>query len=272
MGKYRRIGFIFLGILFSCTNVGLNQLNDRVADNFSGTIVAPADLDPPGTDNFSFMAIGDTHIGSPQGEVLNRYAAIALTTGDAFVIVAGDVTHGGGEGEFIQFKQVMSDNSMGWRVAIGNHDIYFDGWSRYRNQIGRSIYSFNADNTHFVMLDSANGVLGKTQLEWLENDLKANTRPNIILVSHFPPWNGTFSSLYRMSSEEEAALLKDIAYRYGVDLVISGHYHGYEEAQLGTTKYIVTGGANAQTDIGQRQNYVRVSISGTNITTQVIYP
>jgi 3',5'-cyclic AMP phosphodiesterase CpdA len=274
MGMLRRILLTVLGFLtlFSCTNLGLNQLNDRINDNFTGTIPAPADIDPAGTNSFTFMAVGDTHIGSPQGETLNEFAQFAKTANDAFIVVAGDLAHNGLEGEFVQFKQVMSNNTMAWRAAIGNHDIYFDGWSRYRSQIGRSVYSFNADNVHFVMLDSANGILGTTQMEWLENDLRSNTRTHIVIVSHFPPWNGAFSSIYRMSSEEEAAVLKDICFRYNVDLFISGHYHGYEEVNLGHTKYIVTGGANSQTDPGQRRNYVRVTVNGGSLSTEVVYP
>jgi 3',5'-cyclic AMP phosphodiesterase CpdA len=260
-------------VLFSCTNMGLNQLNDRVSDNFTGQISSPGDIDPPGNDSFTFMAIGDTHVGSSAGETLNQYAGIAKTSGDAFVVVAGDLTEGGSEGEFAQFKQVLSNNTLEWRAAIGNHDIYFDGWSRYRTQIGRSIYSFNADNVHFVMLDSANGVLGKTQMEWFENDLRSNTRAHTVVVTHFPPWNGNFSSIYRMSSEEEAAILKDICYRYNVDLVLSGHYHGFESIEIGRTKFIVSGGANGRLDLGQKNNYVRVTVNGNNpLVVEPVYP
>jgi len=274
MGTFRRLALAISGfsVLFSCTNFGLNQLIDRVNDNFSGQLAVPSDIDPAGTDSFTFMAVGDTHIGSPSGETLNHYVQIAAAAGDAFMVVAGDITQGGLDGEFAQFKQVMSNNGMQWRAAIGNHDIYFDGWSRYRTQIGRSIYSFNADNVHFVMLDTANGVLGKVQLEWLENDLKANTRPHIIIVTHFPPWNGRFSNIYRMSSEEEAAILKDIAYRYNVDLVISGHYHGFEETTLGNTRYVVSGGANTQLDIGQKSNYLRITVNGNNLDVEGVFP
>ncbi len=274
LGALRRFSFLAIGFIamFSCTNLGLNQLNDRVSDNFSGAVTAPGDIDPPGTNSFTFMAMGDTHVGSTAGETLNTFAQASAAAGDAFIVVAGDISSGGLDGEFSQFKTIMGTHSMAWRAAIGNHDIFFGGWSNYRQQIGRSIYSFNADNVHFIMLDSANGVLGRSQLDWLESDLRANTRPHIVIVTHFPPWNGSFSSIYRMSSEEEAAVLKDIAYRYNVDLVISGHYHGFEENILGNTRYVVTGGANGQMDLGQKQNYVRVTVSGGSMTVESIFP
>ncbi|MGE3973219.1 MAG: metallophosphoesterase [Bdellovibrionales bacterium] len=261
------LGSVFLFII-SCTNIGLSQLNDRVSDNFSGGLAAPADIDPTGTNQFSFVVMGDTHVGSPGGGVIDRIASLAQANGDAFAVVTGDLTHGGLEGEFSQFKAIFDRFSLPWRAAIGNHDIFFGGWSRYRTQIGRSIYSFNADNAHIVMLDTANGVMGQNQLEWLEQDLSRNTRPHVILVSHFSPWNGHFSSIYRMSSEEEAAIVKDIAYRHGVDLYFAGHYHGHAEGDLGNTKYIVTGGANDQMDLGQRQNFIRVRVNGDSISAE----
>jgi hypothetical protein len=266
-------GAISLVLLFviGCTNIGLSQLNDRVADNFSGGLAVPGDIDPSGTDQFSFIVMGDTHVGSPSGGVIDRFASLAQAQGDAFALVTGDITHGGLEGEFSQFKAVFDRFSLPWRAAIGNHDIFFGGWSRYRTQIGRSIYSFNADNVHVVMIDSANGVLGQNQLDWIEQDLSRNIRPHVVMVSHFPPWNGTFASIYRMSSDEEAAILKDIAYRYGVDLFFSGHYHGHAEIDLGVTKYIVTGGANDQLDLGQRKNFIRVHVSGATMTAESLF-
>ncbi|HEX4925529.1 MAG TPA: metallophosphoesterase [Bdellovibrionales bacterium] len=261
-----------LSLPVACTNFDLEMHNKRVSENFSGEITAPGDLDPAGTNNFTFIIMGDTHIGSPGGEVMRRIVEAGVAAGDAFAVIAGDVTQGGLDGEFAQFKTVFSNNSLPFRAAIGNHDLYFGGWERFRQQLGRSIYSFNADNVHFVMIDSGNGILGKRQLQWLEDDLRVNTRPHVVIVTHFPPWNGHFSSIYKMSSEEEAAVLKDIAFRHGVDIIAAGHYHGFAEKDIGRTKYIVTGGANDLIDLGQRMNYVRVRVAGDAMTIEVVYP
>ncbi|MEQ1877013.1 MAG: metallophosphoesterase [Bdellovibrionia bacterium] len=255
----------------SCTNFDMDPVNKRVDENLSGALAPTADLDPAGTDNFSFVVMGDTHIGSPGGEVMERIAQAAVDAGDAFAVVAGDVTTGGLDGEFSQFKTVFGDKALPFRAAIGNHDLYFGGWERFKTQIGRSIYSFNADNVHFVVVDSGNGILGEAQLRWIESDLRANTRTHTILVTHFPPWNGIFSSIYKMSSEEEAAVLKDLVHRYGVKYVVSGHFHGFDERDIGGTKYIVTGGANDIIDLGQRMNYVRIRVNGSAISMEVIY-
>lgn len=272
--QYRYFVFLCsLGlIVLSCTNFDSDPVGKRVDENLnSSSITTPADIDPAGTNSFSFVVMGDTHIGSPGGEVMERIVQSAVDAGDAFAVVAGDITTGGLEGEYSQFKTVFAQKNLTFRAAIGNHDLYFGGWDRFKNQIGKSIYSFNADNVHFVVIDSGNGVLGETQLNWIESDLRTNTREHVIMVTHFPPWNGIFSSIYKMSSEEEAAVLKNIAYKYGVDYVFAGHFHGFEERDIGRTKYVVTGGANDLIDLGQRMNYVRVRVNGSSITMQVVY-
>src|SRR5690606_18060093 len=122
-------------------------------------------IDPSGTDQFSFVVIGDTHVGSPGGEVYQRVLQDAKNFGDAFVVIAGDLTHGGKGGEFDQFNAVADDAGIEVRAAIGNHDIFFGGWNEYKAKLGKSIYSFSADNVHFAMIDTANGVLGEAQLK-----------------------------------------------------------------------------------------------------------
>jgi hypothetical protein len=262
---------LFFLVPVACTNFTFDMQRKRVNENLTGTLAVPADIDPAGTNSFTFTLMGDTHIGSPGGEVMQRIVTEAVTAGDAFAVIAGDVTQGGLDGEFTQFRSVFSTAGLPFRAAIGNHDLFFDGWERFKTQIGRSIYSFNADNVHFIMIDSGNGILGQTQLNWIEEDLKANTRPHIVMVTHFPPWNGYFSSIYKMSSDEEAAILKDLCYRYSVDIVAAGHFHGYEEHDIGRTKFIVSGGANDLIDLGQRMNYVRVRVNGDTMTVEVHY-
>src|SRR6187549_3179837 len=79
----------------SCTNFTLDMHNKRVQENFTSGLTVPADLDPAGTNAFSFVVMGDTHIGSPGGEVMQRVVNEAVIHGDAFALVAGDVTQGG---------------------------------------------------------------------------------------------------------------------------------------------------------------------------------
>jgi hypothetical protein len=270
-GYYSLLCPLFYGLIFQgCTNFSLDLLNQRLTDNFSGSLSEPGDIDPSGTNQFSFILTGDTHIGSPNGEVLRQIIGQAVVAGDAFFVISGDITQGGLVGEYRQFKTLFDLESMPYRAAIGNHDIFFSGWNDFKQEIGKSIYSFNADNVHIVVLDSANGILGEDQLNWLRADLEGNTNPHILISTHFPPWNGHFSSIFKMPSDEEVAILKQILYDFDVDIMAAGHYHGYTEHDIGRTKFIVSGGANDVLDPGESKHFIRITVNGESMTHQMI--
>lgn len=256
--------------LLSCTTFETDPVTKRFNENTSGELPVTADIDPAGTNSFKFAVLSDTHIGSPGGRVLGSMLSRIQSNGDAFVVSCGDNTDNGDEGQYLGFQELFGTYNLIYRAAIGNHDIYFDGWKNFRKFFGRSMYSFNADNVHFTFLDSANGVFGERQIEWLERDLAAATQTHKIVVTHFPIWNGTFSSIFKLASEEEAAIIKDMMNRYNVSIVFSGHYHGYSETELGGVKYIVTGGANDLIDPGNSQHYFEVTVNGSTISTQKV--
>jgi len=258
--------FLFL----SCTNFDIDPVSGRFEDNFSGRLTTPGNIDPAGTNDFTFAVMGDSHIGAPGGKVLSSILDRVVAAGDAFVLLTGDITDTGRDSQYDDLNAMFVEKNVTFRTAIGNHDIFFGGWDSFSKKIGRSIYSFNADNLHVAVIDSANGVLGEGQLRWLERDMATSTAEHKIVISHFPAWNGTFSSIYKMASEEEAAILKDILHRTGVDIMFASHYHGYNETVIGGVKYIVTGGANDIIDIGNGQHFFRVRIRGSVMTTEYI--
>ncbi len=103
-------------------------------------------------------------------------------------------------------------------------------------------YSYNIGDVHFISLDS----YGKddinttrmydtsgTQATWLKNDLAANTKKWTVVYFHHPPYTKTSHT-----SDDEPDLIQirerfiQILERYGVDLVLCGHSHGYERSYL----------------------------------------
>lgn len=257
-------------LAFACTNIEFDQTKARYNDNMSGGLNSHSDVSISDPSNFTFAALGDTHIGSPQGTVMKRALSMSKADGDAFAIVAGDITNTGIEAELQGFNAQVAETGQTVLPAIGNHDIFFGGWARYKTIIGRSIYSVNAGNAHLVFLDTANGTFGEDQLKWLKADLEANTRPIKVIVMHFPIFAGEISTIFKISSDEEANIFKNIMRDYSVQLVISGHYHGYREARINHTTYIVTGACNGILDIGETTHYVKVTIQGGTITTRQI--
>ncbi len=98
-------------------------------------------------------------------------------------------------------------------------------------------YSADYGNVHLISLDSQ-GTEGNqyrlydttgTQVQWLKRDLAANKLPWTIVFFHHPPYS---KGGHNSDTEEQLKLLREnltpILERYGVDLVLNGHSHGYE--------------------------------------------
>jgi hypothetical protein len=141
--------------------------------------------------------------------------------------------------------------------ALGNHDAissdaptqtgpFFSSFSlpRAGEAGGRASgteawYSFEVGQVHLVVLDSADSSLapGSPMLTWLDLDLAANRRPWTIVAFHHPPYtkgshdsDDPTDSGGRMIAVRERVL--PILEARGVDLVLSGHSHGYERSYL----------------------------------------
>ncbi len=262
---------ILTAISFSaCNNFNFDGIRERFRENFAGSMSAPANIDPAGTNSFTFAAFGDTHVGLTATSFISSVVTRSKNEGDAFAIIAGDLTNLGKADEFNAFIGTMNSTGQTYRSAIGNHDLYFDGWSNFKQFIGRSIYSFDADNVHFSFLDSGNGTLGEAQLKWLKSDLANTSQPIKIVVSHYAPISGELDNLFKLSSEEECAILKSILHQNNVNYMVAGHYHGFREVKLGNTTYIVTGGANSFLDPGNTNHFVRFIVNGNSITHQKV--
>jgi hypothetical protein len=264
--------FTVVLVFIACTNLKVGQTQKRFEDNMSGTLRAFPNATVANSNDFYFSAFGDTHIGSDSGgNLLIMALQRSLALGDSFAVIAGDNSNSGLESEMRTFESQRLSVGLPSYPAIGNHDIFFDGWLRYRSIIGRSIYRFDAGIARFFVLDSANGTFGEDQLNWLRQELVSNTQPIKIIVTHFPIQAGEFSSLFKLSSDEEATVFKAMMHEFGVQLVISAHYHGYIEKNIGGTTYLVTGACNHILDIGNRPGLVRVHVTSAGVTTQPIF-
>ena len=86
-----------------------------------------------------------------------------------------------------------------------------------------------------VVLDSATASLqpDSPMLRWLDRDLaRADARWTVVAIHHPPHSDGT----HRSDTDERMTRVREnvvpILERHGVDLVFSGHSHGYERSAL----------------------------------------
>jgi 3',5'-cyclic AMP phosphodiesterase CpdA len=166
-----------------------------------------------------------------------------------FVLVPGDLTKDSEPYNHRAVKAMLDKLDVPYYVIPGNHDVKKDwmpkenwGISEFVNYYerhgyddsGKSWYSLDvAPGLHLIGLDSAShpkfsnswgGAVTDDQLEWLEEDLKANADKTAIVMVHHAliKHEGKDDPRYYV---ENSDAVKEILREHGVKTVITGHLH-----------------------------------------------
>ena len=132
---------------------------------------------------FRFAFLSDTHIGSPNGsaeEDLRRTVRDINAMDDiAFVVLTGDITELGTNGELALAKQILDSLDVPYYIIPGNHDT---GWSESGGQ--GFVTTFGSDRSHFSYggirfigcasgpyVRMSDGHVPRDAVNWLEKEL-----------------------------------------------------------------------------------------------------
>ncbi len=171
---------------------------------------------------FQFVAVGDTH-----GLASSIVKRIASSESPAFVVHMGDLVYEGFKAgdwnNFINNTRPILSKFL-FQPTAGNHDSESPFWAWTTGKPWW--YSFTWANCYFIAVDnSAPFDPGSTQYKWLENELKnARYHPFVIVYMHYPP----YSARRHYGDIPSQTILVPLFEKYGVDVVLSGHNHGYE--------------------------------------------
>lgn len=199
--------------------------------------------------------IGDSGEAGPgQLEVLHQMQAFMKGKALDLWLLLGDNAYRSGTQKqynaalFEPYKELIK-NYVPWAVN-GNHDArrwaFYDifefpaeGESGGLASHDEKFYAIEQGDLHIVMIDSEKSDLSKESAlaQWLEKDLKANSKKWTIAIFHHPPYSDAShrSDNKRDSSGRLFAVRENIVpilEKYDVDLVYSGHSHDYERSQL----------------------------------------
>ncbi len=201
---------------------------------------------------FSFIFISDVQHGldSQYPRVIREAAFTAPQA--SFYLFTGDLTNSATDNEFKAFFQAggwllaskpvaaipdnheYRENSQGTRNAElagfwGNMFAFPNNSPRELNEMGS--YYFDYQNTRFIMINNKD-FLKKDQtesyLKWLEQLFRENTKKWLIVAQHQP--------VVPIAAHRNKGAFYDLVFplyeKYGVDLVLTGHDHGYSRGGI----------------------------------------
>jgi len=251
------------GFIFGCSNdyLGLfrsNDLNERMAARNSFWFLdgEKANKVPrnwreynlTNENSYSFIVLADTHIENGKAHRLEELADLISdnhSSGDPkieFVVILGDITQNGALEDILKFIEVADSFGVPCYPVAGNHDIYFDNWSVWRDYIGSTRYriDFGTENTtSLFILDSANTFFGKEQLDWLELELDKNQSDRTFVFTHAPlfvPELGPFKLQQITDTRERARIVSILDGK--CDIMFMGHSHVRVTNKVGNVQYI----------------------------------
>ncbi len=188
--------------------------------------------------DFTFGVVADQSHKAAATAVISQMIDAELD----LAIMPGDLSYAGGDSkEWDEWFNLIEPFAakVPCMVIPGNHDEPYD----YEAYLGRFrmpatessgtefYYSFNYGSVHFVSLSSQHSLNpDNAQYKWLENDLKSanlnrSANPWIIVQIHEPMYSSVDG---HGSNTKIRKTLEPLLQLYNIDIVFSGHDHGYE--------------------------------------------
>ncbi len=193
---------------------------------------------------FRFVQISDSHIGFQKEANQDVVATLRLAIDQInqlshppdFLIHTGDLSHLSKPSEFDTLDQVLRTARVGQCFFVpGEHDVLTDNGAQYLERYGKNTrgtgwFSFDHKGVHFVgLVNVVNlkagglGALGDEQLNWLKNDLAAQSASTpVVVFAHIPLW--TIYPDWGWGTDDSAQALSYLK-RFGSVTVLNGHIH-----------------------------------------------
>lgn len=253
-------------------------------------------------DSFSVAFFTDIHLnmgdnGCFQG--LDKAISMADSFGVDFILTGGDnvdidVLKDDSVSAYTlygKFSEVMQSSPVKIYPAIGNHDRYsgsyfndpMSGAALFESFLGKSYYSIDHKNWHFITLNTVQTVQGQyaiddTQKSWLIEDIKGlDKNVPTVLVCHVPflsTYTPATSGKYGFDSFSNFREILDLFENINLKLVLQGHQHLYEEIKTRNIQFITGGAVSASwwggPYYGTEEGFLLLNFSENNFTWEYI--
>lgn len=224
-------------------------------------------------ENYVFYAATDPHINETARNLNTFNDALRNDSEAAFGVVLGDCIDV--RDNLPKYLEALAYNPDRHAYdheiyhVLGNHDLFFKGWTNFKELIGPSVFwfevSFASGKDIYISLDTATGTLGRKQTEWFRSFLteKREDYRHCIILTHtnlFYTDNSQATS-GNMPIEEVYSLL-DLLGRHKVSLVLQSHDHYREDLTYGNVRYTVLGTIK---DESSSPEYLKLNVKNDEI-------
>jgi predicted phosphodiesterase len=240
-----------------------SEPDERFESRDTFRFLTQADLSLTLPADYSFIVVSDTHIEGGNAYGLEKIRDAAVAGGDKFVVITGDITNNGRREDlekFIEIGNSLRNAGIGCYPVIGNHDVFFNNWTNWRDLIGSSTYRVDSpsSSTTLFMLDSANASFGKDQIDWLKDGLKS-ARSHVFVFTHANLFTEKITDIEQITDNRERARLLSLL-DGRCDALFSGHVHNRIVRKAGGVNYITL------EDYRGNKTYCRVFVRPSGIS------
>jgi 3',5'-cyclic AMP phosphodiesterase CpdA len=223
-------------------------VDQRVRESLADSVVAPTL-----PDSFRFAVISDIHIGEDGTGRIPAFRDSIASRGLGFFCVTGDLTDGGTPDQYALAKAALDSAGLPYLVTIGNHDLYqASGWTSFKTLFGPSCYSVVVgDRLKLIFLDTADGLVGQRQFDWLEDELNDGDATVKIVLSHYSFYDGTTPIVWRFASGPERYKLQYYLDSFGVKAYVGGHLHGWRHTTIDSVEHFINALSPGEMDYGE---------------------
>ncbi len=223
---------------------------------------------------FSFAVFGDNRDGDETFKLL--ISKLSREKEIVFAVNTGDFASNGSEEKYLAYKKMVSKLKAPVYNVLGNHDGVRGGLKRFQKYFGPFYYSFDYENSHFVVLNNAfKESFDSAQFNWLKKDLAGTKARHKFVFMHKPVFDpSAIYPGYIMSGRAVTEELEKLFEKNKVDYVFAGHIHGYAKAEREGVTYVVTGGGGAPLylppEFGGFYHYVIISVEKDRVSDRVV--
>jgi len=188
---------------------------------------------------FSFIVLTDTHVEDGNIKDLEKIKTV-ITPDVKFVTILGDITQNGAEEDFKKVFEFTRTLGVPCYPVIGNHDIYFGNWPQWKKYIGSTRYKVtDGANVTLFILDSANAFIGKSQVDWLEKELKT-AKGAVFVLTHSDLFVQDKIKIQQLYDPAERARIMSLLHNNNdrCKMMLMGHSHEWVKKEYGEVTYI----------------------------------